>query len=110
MCGWEVHVGQGVCFRLVHEGGQPWQLEAQLVGDPAPLGTGCCCVFLGKCGGDEGGRHAAPLLAGVRRNSIQKIAASERPMSMPSTSRLPSVLTPTAMVMALEMMRPPSRP
>ena len=35
--------------------------------------------------------------------------ASEGPMDMPSTSRRPSVLTPTAMVSATETIRPPCR-
>jgi hypothetical protein len=37
-----------------------------------------------------------------RRNSTQKVAASEAPIGMPSTSRRPSVLTATAMVTATE--------
>ena len=34
----------------------------------------------------------------LRRNPVQKVSASEGPMSMPSTSRRPSLLTPTAMI------------
>ncbi len=47
-----------------------------------------------------------PRRVSLRRNSIQKVAASETPMSMPSTSRRPSLLTPTAMITATETMRP----
>ena len=39
---------------------------------------------------------APPQLA--RRKSVQKVSASEGPMSMPSTSRLPSLLTPIATI------------
>lgn len=44
-----------------------------------------------------------------RRNSVQNGSASEAPMAMPSTSRLPSMLTPTASVTATDTMRPPWR-
>jgi hypothetical protein len=44
-----------------------------------------------------------------RRNSTQKVSASEAPIAMPRTSRRPSVLTATAMVTATETMRPASR-
>ena len=43
-----------------------------------------------------------PRRVSLRRNSIQKVAASETPISMPSTSRRPSLLTPTAMITATE--------
>jgi hypothetical protein len=38
----------------------------------------------------------------LRRNSVQIGSASEVPISMPSTSRRPSKLTPTAMMTATE--------
>ena len=47
-----------------------------------------------------------PRRRSLRRNSVQKVSASEGPMSMPSTSRRPSALTPTAMITATETMRP----
>ena len=40
-----------------------------------------------------------------RRKQVQNVSASEAPMSMPSTSRRPSTLTPTAMITATEVMR-----
>jgi hypothetical protein len=42
----------------------------------------------------------------LRRKAVQKGSASEEPMSMPSTSRRPSLLTPTAMITATETIRP----
>ena len=48
----------------------------------------------------------SPRRASWRRNSIQKVSASEAPIIMPSTSRRPSVLTPTAMITATETIRP----
>jgi carbamoyltransferase len=51
----------------------------------------------------------SPRRASLRRNSVQNVSASEGPMSMPSTSRRPSLLTPTAMMTATETMRPPRR-
>ena len=47
-----------------------------------------------------------PRRVSLRRNSVQKVSASEGPISMPSTSRRPSVLTPTATITATETMRP----
>jgi hypothetical protein len=52
---------------------------------------------------------ARPRRLSLRRNSTQKVSASETPIAMPSTSRRPSVLTATAMVTATETMRPASR-
>ncbi|ETX13466.1 hypothetical protein OCH239_10140 [Roseivivax halodurans JCM 10272] len=42
-----------------------------------------------------------------RRNSVQNGSASEGPMAIPSTSRRPSVFTPTAMVTATDTMQRP---
>jgi len=42
----------------------------------------------------------------ARGKAVQKGSASDGPMSMPSTSRRPSVLTPTATITATETMRP----
>ena len=47
-----------------------------------------------------------PRRAISRKNSVQKVSASEGPMSMPSTSLRPSVFTPTATVTAMETTRP----
>ena len=49
-----------------------------------------------------------PRRASLRRKAVQKVSASEGPISMPSTSRRPSLLTPTAMITATETMRPAS--
>jgi len=51
----------------------------------------------------------SPRLVSLRRNSVQIASASDVPISMPSTSRRPSVFTPTAMMTATETMRPPRR-
>src|SRR5579863_5689583 len=50
-----------------------------------------------------------PRRASERRNSVQNVSASETPIEMPSTSRLPSPLTATATMTATETMRPCSR-
>ena len=49
---------------------------------------------------------AKPRRLSLRRNSSQKVSASDAPMSMPSSSRRPSLLTATAMMTATETMRP----
>jgi hypothetical protein len=50
-----------------------------------------------------------PRLASERRNSVQKVSASEAPIAMPNTSRRPSLLTATATITATETMRPVAR-
>src|SRR3984893_7318879 len=50
-----------------------------------------------------------PRRASERRNSVQKVSASEAPIAMPSTSRRPSLLTATARMTATETMRPLAR-
>jgi hypothetical protein len=56
--------------------------------------------------GDDELDAAQAAAASLRRNAVQKVSASDGPMSMPSTSRRPSVLTPTATMTATETMRP----
>lgn len=46
-----------------------------------------------------------PLQFSLRRKSVQKSSASERPISMPKTSRRLSALTAMAMVTATETVR-----
>ena len=43
------------------------------------------------------------------RNVAQNVSASLGPMRKPTISRLPSMLTATAIIAATETMRPPSR-
>jgi hypothetical protein len=50
-----------------------------------------------------------PRRASERRKSVQNVSASEAPIVMPSTSRLPSPFTATATMSATETMRPLSR-
>src|SRR6266576_3127757 len=50
-----------------------------------------------------------PRLASLRRKSVQKVSASEVPIARPSTSRLPSPLTPTATITATETTWPSRR-
>src|SRR5215469_3233031 len=50
-----------------------------------------------------------PRRVSLRRKSVQKTSASEVPLAKPSTSRLPSLLTPTAIITATETMRPSRR-
>jgi hypothetical protein len=47
-----------------------------------------------------------PRRASLRRNAVQNVSASEGPMSIPSISRRPSLLTPTATITATDTMRP----
>ena len=47
-----------------------------------------------------------PRRASERRKSVQKVSASDAPIAMPSTSRLPSPLTATATMTATETTRP----
>jgi hypothetical protein len=58
-----------------------------------------------RVGEREGVEERRPRRPSLRRNSIQKVSASEQPISTPSTSRRPSELTPTAMITATETMR-----
>ena len=46
-----------------------------------------------------------PRRASLRRNAVQKVSASEGPISMPSTSRRPSLFTPTATMMTTDTIR-----
>lgn len=57
-------------------------------------------------GNDQFDAAQATAFQLAAENSIQKVSASDGPMSMPSTSRRPSVFTATAMVTATETMRP----
>jgi hypothetical protein len=50
-----------------------------------------------------------PRRASLRRKSVQKVSASDAPIAKPSTSRLPSSLTPTATITVTETMRPSRR-
>lgn len=47
-----------------------------------------------------------PRRASLRRNPVPNGSASDGPVSMPSTSRRPSLLTPTAIMTANEMILP----
>jgi hypothetical protein len=58
-----------------------------------------------RVGDDQLDPAQAPA-ASLRRKAVQKGSASEAPMSMPSNSRRPSLLTPTAMITATETIRP----
>ena len=42
----------------------------------------------------------------LAQERFQNVSASDGPISMPRTSRRPSLLTPTAMITATETMRP----
>jgi len=50
-----------------------------------------------------------PRRMSERRKPVQNGSASDGPIAMPSTSRIPSLFTPTAMIAATETMRPASR-
>ena len=47
----------------------------------------------------------SPRRVKFHRKPVKNISASKAPMSMPSTSRRPSALTPTAMITATVVMR-----
>lgn len=57
-------------------------------------------------GDDELHASQAPGVS-LRRNSVQIGSAWDVPISNPSTFRRPSALTPTAMMVATETVRPP---
>ncbi len=80
---------------------------AALPGGAEDLGDGGLEALMGV--GDDQLDAASPRPFRLRRNSVQIGSASEVPISIPSTSRLPSSLTPTAMMTATETMRPPWR-
>ena len=48
----------------------------------------------------------SPRRVRLRRNSVQKVSASDAPIAMPSTSRRPWSLTATATVTATDTIRP----
>jgi hypothetical protein len=50
-----------------------------------------------------------PRRISERRKPVQNGSASEGPIAIPSTSRIPSLLTPTAIITATETIRPASR-
>ena len=54
----EAHKREHVGFCLVHQGCQLGDLGSDLIGDLAPLATSGFGIFLGKCGGNEGGDDA----------------------------------------------------
>ena len=56
--------------------------------------------------GDHQLHAAQPAPSRERRNSVQKVSASDAPIAMPRTSRRPWSLTATATVTATETMRP----
>jgi hypothetical protein len=85
----KAHIGEHVLLGRVEERCELGQLGPDLVGALAPLRSGGVGMILGEGGGDERRHHA--------------------PIAMPRTSRLPSVLTATAIVTATETMRPASR-
>ena len=62
----------------------------------------------GPCGSSEitSFTPRSPRRASERRNSVQKVSASDAPIATPRTSRRPWSLTATATVTATETMRP----
>ena len=83
--GGEVHVGEHIGLRRVHQLGELGQLRAELVGHAAP----CCLrrrrVLLGEGGGDEGGNHALSALAGMGEG----VAHEMHPAALPAGARAP---------------------
>jgi hypothetical protein len=63
MGGREAHVGEHVGLGLVHQRSELGQLEAQLIGDFAPLRARRGRVVLGEGGGDESGDDAPAALS-----------------------------------------------
>src|SRR3954447_7661013 len=64
-----------------------------------------------QAAGGERAQETLPehLRRGGTRSHAQNPSASESAVATPSTSRRPSVFTPTAIIVAIETMRPPSR-
>ena len=58
----EGHVGEDVCFGLVHKLGEPADRRPQLVGHFAPLGSGGIGIILGKAVAMKAETTRRPLL------------------------------------------------
>jgi hypothetical protein len=108
-------VGQGVAHE-VHPAALPGRCEdlrdsRRSIRSPketAPAGAGGeTAALMPSCASEiTSFTPRSPRRASWRRKSVQKVSASEAPIDMPSTSRRPSVLTPTAMITATETIRP----
>lgn len=72
MNGAEVQVGEHVVLGLVRRGGELWHLQAELVGDGAPLGMGCYGILVHVGGTDPHGDDRQP--ADVRSVMINVLA------------------------------------
>jgi hypothetical protein len=106
MVGGKAHIGEHVGLSLVHEGGQFGQLGPELVGDPDHSPLAASALSCAKAVAMKAETTSPDLIRGLtprrprrlslRKNSLQKVSTSDGPMSMPSTSRRPSALTPTA--------------
>jgi hypothetical protein len=77
---------------------------APLPGGVEDLADGGLDALMGV--GDNQLDAAQSAAASLRRNAVQNVSASEGPMSMPRTSRRPSLLTPTPTITATETIRP----
>jgi hypothetical protein len=64
---------------------------------------------MGSCRSDPMTVGISPRRGSLRRKAVQMGSASEVPISIPRTSRRPSLLTPVAMMAATETTRPPRR-
>jgi hypothetical protein len=69
------HVGEDVLLGLVQQGGELRQLDADLVGDLAPLGLGGVDMVLREGGGDESRDDAPAALAGVGQRVAHEVHA-----------------------------------
>ena len=75
MLGRELHVGQHVSLRFVHEGSQFRHTRAGLICDLAPLLFGGRRVVLGEGGADPGRDDAALRLAGIHQGISHEVHA-----------------------------------
>ena len=102
----EGHVGEDVCFGLVHELGEPADRRPQLVGHFASLGSGGIGIILGEGGGDEGRNHAATALAGMGERIAHEM--NPGPLSKPGFEASRAACDP-ALATVLVVKCPPAR-
>lgn len=78
MLGREGHASDHIGLCLA-QGGELWQLGAELVGDVAPLRPDRLRIVLGKGGGDESGDDAPTALAGMSQGLAHEVDAATLP-------------------------------
>ena len=73
------HVGEDVVFGTVHKVGEFGQFGPELIGDLAPLHTGCGFVGLGESGADVAGDHRRVSFADMSQGVALEVDAAPLP-------------------------------